>query len=86
MYPSLKEELSELIKINIPVQTFRRKFLGQKEERKPLFKPFNSKFVRELHRLTPGPRKTRGFSSTGVSIDSDQRGKTISNFWKTISN
>jgi hypothetical protein len=41
------------------MQIFRKKFLGQIEERRSIVKPFNSKFVRELHRLTPAPRRSK---------------------------
>ena len=58
MYPSLPGNISELIKEDVPFKTFRKKYLGQEEKRKPLFRAFNSRFVRDLHQLTPRTRAT----------------------------
>ena len=53
-------DLSELVKIDMPFVDFKKKYLGEKEERKTLFRPFNSKFVRDLHKLTPVSRYSLG--------------------------
>ncbi len=38
---------------NISVNKFRRKYLGYKEERKPLVKEFSTHLIKVLHKTTP---------------------------------
>jgi hypothetical protein len=57
----------------MPLTTFKRKILGEKEERKPLFRPFNSKFVRELHQLTPVKKHERMYNNWSMSLSKNLR-------------
>ena len=65
MYPGMPANMSELIKEKIPLRSFKKKYMGIEEKKRPLFKQFNSKFVRELHRLTP--RTTKADSMWSVT-------------------
>jgi hypothetical protein len=56
MHPEFEGlELSEVLmnEKNITVSGFKRKYLGYKEEKKPLVKDFASHMIKFLHKTTP---------------------------------
>jgi hypothetical protein len=83
IHPDLDQDLSELVKLDMPFVEFKRKFLGEKDERKTLFRPFNSRFVRELHKLTPIVRHS--YRTTPDKKSEQWRKRTSNSLWQTIS-